>query len=88
MSFDLCNRLLKTRESIKTPTSKVGAHLGMCGFFSLTFSYIPGSMKSDSRASLLARTFASLCLGREPEAKVATLWTIISHLPHVTTPNW
>jgi hypothetical protein len=29
-------------------------------------------MKFDSRASLLAHTFANPCLGHEPEAKVAT----------------
>jgi len=29
-------------------------------------------MKYDSHASLLARTFASLCLGREPKVRVAT----------------
>jgi hypothetical protein len=32
MSFDLCNYLLKTWDSIKTPTPKVGAHLRMWGF--------------------------------------------------------
>jgi hypothetical protein len=31
-------------------------------------------MKCDSWASLLARTFASLCFGRKPKAKVATTW--------------
>jgi len=30
-------------------------------------------MKCDFWASLLARTFASPCLGREPKAKVATM---------------
>jgi len=29
-------------------------------------------MKCDSQASLLAHTFASPCLGREPKAKVET----------------
>jgi hypothetical protein len=32
MSFDLCNRSQKIRESIGTPISKVGTHLGVCGF--------------------------------------------------------
>jgi hypothetical protein len=32
MSFDPCNCLLKIQESIKTPTPKVEAHVGMCGF--------------------------------------------------------
>jgi hypothetical protein len=29
MGFDPCNRSLKIWESIKTPTPKVGAHLGV-----------------------------------------------------------
>jgi hypothetical protein len=32
-------------------------------------------MKCDSWASFLAHTFASLCLGHEPKAKVATTMT-------------
>jgi hypothetical protein len=40
---------------------------------SLAFSYTPENMRCDSRGSLLAHTFASPCLGREPKAKVATL---------------
>jgi hypothetical protein len=31
-------------------------------------------MKCDFQASLLARTFASLCLGCEPKARVVTFW--------------
>ncbi len=38
MSFDPCNCPLKIRESIETPTPKVGAHLGVCGFI---FSHYP-----------------------------------------------
>ncbi len=41
MGFDPCNRSLKIRESIGTPTPKVGVHLGVCGFIPshfLTFS--------------------------------------------------
>ncbi len=43
-----------------------------CGVHSLTLSYILGSMKCDSRASLLAHTFASPCLNHEPKARVTT----------------
>jgi hypothetical protein len=32
MGFDPFNHFLKTQESIKTPTPKVEAHLGMWGF--------------------------------------------------------
>jgi len=71
MSFDPCIYPLKIRESIETPTPKVGAHLGVWRFIPShsLHSYeheiwLPGS--------LLARTFTSPCIGREPKAKVAT----------------
>ncbi len=38
-----------------------------------TLSYTPGSMKCDSRASLLVCTFTSPCLGHEPKARVVTI---------------
>jgi hypothetical protein len=72
MNFFPCNFSLKIWKSIKIPTPKVGAHLGVWGFIP-SFSYTPDNMKYDSWASLLANTFASLCLGYEPKAKVATL---------------
>jgi hypothetical protein len=43
------------------------------GVHYLTLSYIPKSMKCDFRASLLARTFVSLCFGHEPKDKVVTI---------------
>jgi hypothetical protein len=74
MNFDPCNLPLKIRESIETPTPKVnsqsGSSLRSVGVHSLTLFYIPESMKYDSRTSLLAHTFVSLCLGREPKARV------------------
>jgi len=74
MSFDSCNLPLKIRKSIETPTPKMnsqsGNSLGSVGVHSLTLFYIPESMKYDSQASLLAHTFASPCLGREPKARV------------------
>jgi hypothetical protein len=73
MSFDSCNRLLKIQKSIETLTPKVGVHLEVKGVHSLTLSYTPGSMKCDSQASLLARTFASPCFYRKPKTKVATI---------------
>ncbi len=41
---------------------------------SFTLPYTPENMKCDSQASLLAHTLASPCLGREPKAKVATVF--------------
>jgi hypothetical protein len=52
--------------------SQSGSPLGRVWVHSLTLSYTPGSMKCDSQASLLARTFVSPCLGHEPKVKVAT----------------
>jgi hypothetical protein len=43
MSFDLCNCPLKIWESIKIPISKVGAHLGVCGFIPSHFPTLPGT---------------------------------------------
>jgi hypothetical protein len=72
MSFDPCNIFLKIWESIGIPTPKVGAHLGVWRFIPFTHSHTLGNMKCDSWVSFLARTFASLCLGRKPKARVAT----------------
>jgi len=72
MSFDPYNHLLKIRESIKILIPKVGAHLGVWGVHSLTFSYTPRSMKCDSWAFFLAHTFAIPWLGREPKVRVVT----------------
>jgi hypothetical protein len=69
MSFGPCNSSLKIWESIRTPIPKVGTHLEVCDFI-ITPSYTFGSMKCDFWASLLARTFASLCFGRELRVRV------------------
>jgi hypothetical protein len=53
--------------------SQSGSSLGNVGVHLLTLSYIPRSMNCDSRASLLARTFANPCLSCEPKAMVATI---------------
>jgi hypothetical protein len=39
-------------------------------------------MKCDSRASLLARTFTSFCLVREPKAKVAIINNLLLELDY------
>jgi hypothetical protein len=75
ISFDPCNRSLKIWESIGTPTPKVGAHLGVWRFIhSLTLFHTPRNMRCDSRASLLAYTLTSPCLGREPKSRVAIVF--------------
>jgi hypothetical protein len=79
MGFDPCNFFLKICESIGTPTPKVEVHLGVWGFdpHTLPYSHIFDSMKCDSWASLLAHTFASPCLGREPKTRVAIIQVCI-----------
>jgi len=49
-----------------------GSLLGSVGVHFLTLSYTPTTMKCDSQASLLARTFAIPYFGCEPKARVAT----------------
>jgi hypothetical protein len=70
LSFDPCNRSLKIRESIWDSNSQNESSLGNVKVHSLTLFCTPGSMRCDSRAFLLARTFASLCLGRKPKVRV------------------
>jgi hypothetical protein len=41
VNFDLCNYLLKIRESIETPIPKVGTHLGVWGFIPSHFFAFP-----------------------------------------------
>ncbi len=69
MGFDHCNHSLKIRESTRTPTPNMGAHLGVWMSILTLFPH--------SRASLLARTLASPCLGCKPKARIATItrWT-------------
>jgi hypothetical protein len=54
------------------------------GSFPHTFphSHTFGNIKHDSRASLLARTFASPCLGHEPKAKVTTVKIYTKFIPN------
>ncbi len=64
--------------------SQNGSSLGSVRVHSPTLSYTLKSMKCDFRASLLAHTFASLCLGSEPKARVVTFSPIkrISQCPY------
>jgi hypothetical protein len=52
--------------------SQNGSSLGGVRVHSLTLSYTPENMRCDFRASLLAYTLASPCLGCKPKARVAT----------------
>jgi hypothetical protein len=68
--------------------SQSGSSLGSMRVRSLTLSYIPGSMRCDSRASFLARTLASPCLGREPKAKFTTTRMFGQFLQRKTLNMW
>jgi hypothetical protein len=72
MSFDPWNRVLKVWESICNSNFQHGSWLWSVRLHSLTLFGIPGSMWCDSRVFLLACNLASLCLSREPKARVAT----------------
>jgi len=48
MSFDPCNCPLKIWKSIKTPTPKVGVHLGVWGFISSHSLALPGAWNMTS----------------------------------------
>jgi hypothetical protein len=71
MSFNPCNYSLKIQKSIETPTPKVEAHLGVCGFIP---SHPLGNMKCDFQISFLACTFASPCLKCKPKVRVTTMF--------------
>jgi hypothetical protein len=51
MRFDSYNRPLKIRESIETPTPKVGTHLGVWGFMSHSPTF-PGAWNVIPRLTL------------------------------------
>jgi hypothetical protein len=69
--------------------SQGGSSLGSVRVHSFTLSYTLGSMRHDSRASLLVHNLVSPCFGREPKARVMTLrfyiWKIVKtkSLSHV-----
>jgi len=68
MGFDPYNCSLKIWDF----NSQNGSSFGSVRVHSLTLSYTPKSMRCDSRASLLAYTFASPYLGCEPKVRVTT----------------
>jgi hypothetical protein len=84
MGFDPYNRFLKIRESIGTLTPKVGAQLWVWRFIPSHFPTLPRAWNVIPLASLLVRTFESLCFGCEPKATVATIdflllnWTLLA----------
>jgi hypothetical protein len=73
MGFNPCNCALKIRESIETPTPKVGVPLGMWGSIPSHSLALPGF-------PLWPTTLQPPCLGREPKARVATHLKRVSNI--------
>ncbi len=71
MSFDPWNCFLKIQESIRTPTPKMGAHLGVWGFIPSHFRTLLGTWNvTPGLHSWFAPLQALPCFGREPKVKV------------------
>jgi hypothetical protein len=72
MSFDPLRLPFEDLKVHRKSNSQSGSSFGNVVVHSLTFSYTLRSMKCDSQAPLLACTFANLCLGHKPKARVVT----------------
>jgi hypothetical protein len=73
LSFDSCNRLLRIREFIGTPSPKVRVALGVWGFIPSHFPTLSGACCVTPGLLLGSQLCKPLCLGRKPKAKVVTL---------------
>jgi hypothetical protein len=84
MSFDAWNCFLKIQDSVRTPTPKVGVHLGVCGLIP-SHSLTLWECKYDYWITFLAHTFPCLYFDREPKAKVMThiicIWNVFFNSP-------
>jgi hypothetical protein len=72
MGFDPCNRTLKIREAIGTPTPNMGVHLGVWGFIPSHFA-LPGTCDVTPKSFTSPVTF-------NPLALVASLGLRLQHL--------
>jgi hypothetical protein len=72
MSFDLLKLLSENSGIHWDSNSQSGSSLGSVKVHSFTLFYTLKKMKCDYRASFLAHTFTSLCIGHEPKARVPT----------------
>jgi hypothetical protein len=75
MSFDPYNRPLKIQNSIKTPTLKVGAHLGVWVHY---FTFLRAWNVTPGLHSW-ASPLQALTLVVKPKAKVATIFQMLVH---------
>jgi hypothetical protein len=72
MNFDPLKLFFQNSEIRRDSNSQSGSPLKSMWVHSFTFSYTLENIKCDSQASLSTFTFASLCFGREPKARVTT----------------
>jgi hypothetical protein len=77
MGFDPLKFLFEDSRVHWDSNSQSESSFGTVEVHFLTLSYIFGSMKCNSRASLLACTFASTYLGCEPKVRATTIITIL-----------
>jgi hypothetical protein len=91
MSFGPCNCPLKIWKSIRTLTSKMGAHLGSVGVHSLALSCTHGSMKCDSSLHFWPTPLQALALVASPRLRLQhnfSKCTCGMILYKVFTPLW
>jgi hypothetical protein len=74
LSFDPYNRLLKIRESIGTPSPKVGVTLGVWRFIPSHFPTLLGTCDVTLGLSLNPQPCKPLCLDCEPKVKVMIIF--------------
>ncbi len=75
LTYEIVLWTFRSSSRVQLPKWELTSECGSSFPHTLPHSHTPGSMKCDSQASLLARTFASPCLSREPKVRVATIVT-------------
>jgi hypothetical protein len=87
MCFDPFNCPLKIWESIGTLISKVGTHLGVCGFIPSHFPTLSGAWNVTPRFHFWLTPLQAFTLVASPRLR---LWQSWKRLPHQTKeqPNW
>jgi len=91
MNFDSYHRLLKVWKSIRTPTPKMGVHLGMWGFIPSHFLAFLGAWNVTPKLHSWPTSFASPCLGHKPKFSIVTHVTFLHFkrsMSSLTLPLW
>jgi hypothetical protein len=80
MSFDSCNRALKTQESIRDSNSQPGSSLRSVRVHALTLFALLGVCDVIFRSFSWPAPLQPLCFGREPKVRVTTQNRRLSHI--------